>query len=790
MYRVCLVIAAGSALPGLLPEVMPGNWALALLIGTLSFLLLLYLVFSFRTHSSQWLFYSWLTYLALATASFAWGSFYIAHALESQLDPALEGRDLWLAGSISSLVELRPDRMRFRMSPERASLGADLKEPLAEFVSEVQLTWYRPPEWVKKLDAGDYLVVKVRLKRPRGFANPGAFDYHLWQLRQGLGASGYVRKAEGNRTLPEKSTLTLRAQLRRWLVSMDLHNGDLVRALLLGDRTGISAERWQLLRQTGTSHLIAISGLHIGLVAGFGYLLGSGLGRLLALVLPLRAFIAGVLLSALAAVVYSALAGFSLPTQRALVMLLTLLLARLSGRRWRSSAVLSVALAAVLLFDPLAIYDLGFWLSFGAVATLVLVYSGPLAGVNAPRLLRLWRPQWVIFIGLSVPLFLSFGEVPLISPFANMLAIPVVSLLVVPLLFIAVGSALMSPALAATFFTAADTVLSLLFAVLTGLTDTWLAVNATASLSPWAVPLAALAAAGLLLPRPLLPQWLAPALLVLALALPPAPRPALEMTVLDVGQALAVVVRAGDKTLVYDTGLHFSERFDTGRDIIADYLARQGVKSIDKVIVSHAHADHAGGLAGLLNAMPAKKLLIGEPLKSHDNLPLKGKNCHEEPPWQWGEAHFVFVPAPTQASGNNASCVLLISFRDQTLVLSGDMEARRETALLNKIKAQNNPVRLLLAPHHGSRHSSSNTFANRVAAEHVIFSTGYRNRHGHPHAQTLKRYRQAGSQLYNTAEDGAVHFLWYGVEKHPNIRALRRDTWRFWLGEVDVAREL
>lgn len=772
MLRVCLVIAIAAALPGLLPALLPPSLALLLLVVALLSAVAACVVLPSRP--SPWLL------LSLAVAAFVWGSFYCAQRLHGQLAVELEGRDLWVEGRIASLVEVRPDRLRFQLAAHRAFSSAAPDSPLADFPDRIQLTWYRPPEWTASLDQGARLRLQVRLKRPRGFVNPGAFDYHLWQLRQGLGASGYVRAGDHNRLLAPVS-YSARARLRQWLEGFELSQGDLLRALLLGDRSAISPQRWTLLRHTGTSHLVAISGLHIGLVAGFAYLLGLGLGRLLALVWPLRAFVPACALAALAGAAYSALAGFSLPTQRALVMLLVLLLARLGGRQLGAATLLSVALAAVVLLDPLAFYDAGFWLSFGAVATLMLVYSGRRSNRNAPLPLRLWRPQWVIFIGLMAPLLLLFGEQPLLSPLANFIAIPVVSLLVVPALLLAALAGAVSQSLAGAMLLIADTILAGLFGLLEAAAEFLSPLRYTHSLSLWSAPLIVLAVVGLLLPRPLRLQPLAVLLLLIALWLPPAPPPKLEVTVLDVGQALAVVVRAEDNTLVYDTGLHFSERFDTGRDIIADYLARQGVKTIDRVIVSHAHADHAGGVAGLLDAMPVNKLLIGEPLKNQEHLPLHGKNCHGVPPWQWGGVHFSFVPAPTHASGNNASCVLQINFRRQTLLLTGDMDAERESAVLQSIHRQGDPVRLLLAPHHGSRHSSSGTFARRVAAEHVIFSTGYRNRHGHPHPQTLKRYQQAGSQLYNTAGDGAIQFLWYGSDRQPSIRALRRDASRFWL---------
>jgi len=772
MHRISLVIALGVATPGFLPLLLPSSVALSLLVFA-GILLAVIRVFPVLYRSHWWL-------LPLLVAAFSWGNLYCAQRVESQLSTSLEGQDLWVEGRISTLVEAYPDRLRFQLTLRQASTSAG--EPLMDFPQRIQLTWYRPPQWVEALDQGAQLQLQVRLRRPRSFVNPGAFDYHLWQLRHGLGASGYVRAGEGNRLL-EPLSYSTRARLRQWLNSFSLSQADLLGALLLGDRSAITQDRWSLLRQTGTSHLVAISGLHIGLVAGFAYLLGMGAGRCLALIWPVRAFIPASLFAALAAITYSALAGFSLPTQRALVMLLVLLLARLAGKQLGGSTTLSAALAAVILLDPLAFYDVGFWLSFGAVATLILVYSGWRAHTKAPLWIRLWRPQWVIFIGLLAPLLLFFNEQPLLSPLANAFAIPVVSLLAVPPLMLATLLGPISETLAFGLLLLANMTLALVFNVLATLAEQLSFLRYTYALSLWSLPLMVLAILGLLLPNPLRFQPLSVLLLLIALWLPSAPPPQLEVTVLDVGQAMAVVIRVNNKTLVYDTGLHFSERFDTGRDIIADYLSRQRVASIDAVVVSHAHADHAGGLPGLLAAIPAKRLLVGEPLKMSQPLSLAQENCHVASPWQWGEATFLFVSAPAQAEGNDASCVLHINFRGQTILLTGDMERNREWRLLKSIEGQGYPVRLLLAPHHGSRHSSSDRFVQQVAAEHVVFSSGYRNRHGHPHAQTLERYEQASSQLYTTAEDGAVQFIWQGQEVTPTISTQRRNAWQFWLKE-------
>ncbi|MCP8898788.1 DNA internalization-related competence protein ComEC/Rec2 [Gilvimarinus xylanilyticus] len=766
LYWLAAVIA-GLILPGFLPFLLPW-WVCALLLAV-GFVLGAVLA---RFERKDWA--KRLVLLMLVfSAAVSWSNWYGHKLVDNLLPDALVGKDILVQGQIWNQPEVNQRRVRFLLAP---TASADLPRL-------IQLSWYRSPAWAGALEPGDRLELVVRLKPPRSFINPEGFDYRLWQLRRGVGATGYVRDRGQNQLLAQAQAGQnegVRNKLRGWLRAQQPVNLAVLQALLLGDRTLISDTQWQLFRATGTTHLMAISGLHIGLAAAWGYLLGLVLGRVLVLWLPVPAVVFAMALGAAAAWGYAALAGFALPTQRALAMLLMFYVARLSGLRIGGAQVLMLAAAAVLLLDPLSIYDPGFWLSFVAVAALVLAFSGLVSASSRGRLQVLWRPQWVAFIALLVPLGLFFDQWSLVSPLANIIAIALVSVWVVPALFTAALLGYVWLPAAGVFLWLADTGLSVLGWWLNGLqrlaTATGFPAVWDTRLTPAGALLLALACALLLLPASLRlrPQAF---VLLIALWLLPRPQPALlQVSVMDVGQGLAVVIYAGDKTLVYDTGPWFGDSFNAGADIVAPYVLASGREKIDALVVSHSHSDHAGGAPGLLEALPVDRFYAGEALeylREADEQRLV--SCHLAKPWQWQDYRFRFIPGVAGSEGNNASCVLVIEWRGVRLLLPGDIERARERTLARQLA----PVDFLLVPHHGSKSSSSAALLSSIRPDLAVVSSGYRNRHGHPHQQVVERYRGVGSRVYNTAQHGAVQILFDG-ERAPQIITWRQRTRRYW----------
>ncbi|WJW76777.1 DNA internalization-related competence protein ComEC/Rec2 [Thiohalobacter sp. IOR34] len=680
------------------------------------------------------------------------------HPPPELLDAALEGQDLLLRGSLVSLPAADTARQRFRFRAEARRVGNDWQP----FHHELRLSWYRAP---LRLGAGDRWQFRVRLKRPRGFANPGGFDYGRWLRRQGFTATGYVRPSPDNRRLGAASGLPL-LKLRQHLLrqidrALEGRAGQgVVTALALGQREGIDPAQWQRLRATGTAHLVAISGLHVGLLAGLGFLLGRGLwSRSSHLTRRLAAQRAGALSAIALATAYALLAGFSIPTQRALLMVTLAGLVLLLGRPLRPMPLFGTALLGVLLLDPHAVQDPGFWLSFTAVGLLLwagLGRRGPRPPL--PRLQALLRSSLLLTVGLAPVTALAFGQAAWLSPLANLLAIPWVTLLVVPLSLL--GTALLGIGveaggtllrLAAGGFEALDRVLGWL-AALPGAAG-WLPPP-----EPVALLLAVTGVLWLAAPRGFPGRWVAGLLLLpLLLLRPPQPPPGHAwFSLLDVGQGLAAVVRTRNHVLVYDTGPRFASGFETGSAVLRPFLLQAGLRAVDLLIVSHGDNDHIGGARGLTRSLPVYQVISSVPQRLDWR---RAARCDRPRRWSWDGVGFELIhPAGRRRwRGNNASCVLRVVAADgQALLLPGDIEAAAERALLHGTADLG--ADLLVVPHHGSRTSSTAAFIERVGPRYALFAVGYRNRFGFPRPEIAARYRQRGIRLLDTATAGAIHF--------------------------------
>lgn len=756
-----LALALGIALSALLPALPALHW-----FWLLPFLPLL-----------LWRSGGWRPGLLLVALGFFWGMACGHWQLAHRLPPAYQDTDLTVIGTFVGLPDHDPRRERVLMAVE--SLQTPEGKPLPLPLRHIRVSWYGGPT----LHSGERWRLRLRLKRPRGFVNPAGFDYQLWLMRQHVDATGYVRAAPENRRLSPANARSLshwRERARNWLIEHpSLKHPALLSALLVGDRSGLSEAQWALLTETGTNHLLAISGLHVGFVAVLGFVLGAGLGRLFNLGLCGGvASVTGHVLALGLAFGYSALAGFSIPTQRALIMVVVAQVALLCRRRVRAMDALSLALLAVLMVDPLAVFDNGFWLSFSAVAVLLLAFGGRRSGGKGARpaaLRRLFEAQWVIFVGLLVPLLLLTGEATLLSPLANTLAIPIVTLLVVPWLLGAVAVSPLMPAVGSWGLWCADRGLELLLWWLERFDPLRSQALVHPTVTGATLTLALLGVVLCLLPRGLPARWLGLPAIVLALALPGATAPALRVTMLDVGQGLAVVVQTPDHSLVYDTGPAYSDRMNAGSAIIAPYLRGLGVSRLDSVVISHRHDDHAGGFSGLSREIGVERLWAGEPSR------LAGaKSCHRRAQWRWNAVHFRFLHAgfPETPNANNHSCVLWIHYRDQHIVLAGDIEREVEWRLVGQ-GVLPEALALLQVPHHGALSSSTPVWVAHTRPELALVSAAYQGRHGHPAKDVVERYRARGSQVLNTATHGALIFEWdqKGKRSEYFARVHRRRWW-------------
>ena len=712
-----------------------------------------------------------------ALGGFLWAFLHAAWILDDILPKQLEGVDVEVEGTIASLVERDSRRARFEFLPTKLNYG----EQQLTAPHRLLLSWYGdPPE----LSVGDRWQLTVRLKRPHGFMNPGGFDYEKWLFQQRIHATGYVRTKATQTFLGSEWYSRPADRLRQHLQhQIGAYLGDhpfrgLIAALAIGDRSTIHDQQWEVLTRTGTNHLMAISGLHIGLVAGMVFFLGrllwSWLGRA-PLLLPAPR--AAALIALLAAAGYAALAGFSIPTQRALIMIGVIMTALLLQRQINPSQGLALALGGVLLIDPMAVITVGFWLSFAAVAIILYGLGG------RPHKKRGWRQwgrvQWVVSLGLLPLLAFSFQQAPLLSPLANLIAVPWVSLSVVPLTLLGIIALLLYPPLGGWLLLQAANLLGWLWPILQRLADAPVAQWQLPAEPPlWSLLAAVIGVLWMLAPRGIPARWVGAGwALPLVLTSPQQPQQGEAwFTLLDVGQGLAAVVQTRNHTLVYDTGPRFSDHFDTGQAVLVPFLRREGIATLDMLIVGHGDNDHIGGADSLLQEYPAARLLTTVPEK----LPEGAELCRRGQSWHWDGVQFsILHPAQEQtAAGNNASCVLKIETAAASLLLTGDIERRAERRLVATDPAAL-AATILVAPHHGSKTSSSQQFIDAVDPDYVLFPAGYRNRFHHPHPKVVERYLANRVQMLDSARHGAIRFRLgrEGLSPPESFRLLARRYW-------------
>lgn len=718
--------------------------------------------------------------LAIVLLGAGWTGFGVHLAMQPRLDSALEGKTVRVTGCIETVDPLSSGPSRsFRFAIDRLNSGAGWQD----FPARAQLRWYEP---VPVLEPGQCRELRVRLKQPHGYANPGGFDRERWWFRQRIRVTGYVRAEVGKPTsvVPPSGPF---GRLRRRLIgyfSSDTAPASraLLQALTVGDRSAISPAQWAVLNATGTTHLLAISGLHISLVAGLVFLLA----RRGVAVLPWLSqwFAAGqvaALFAMAAALAYAELSGFAIPSRRAVLMTGVFLLAVVAKRRTGFLQSLCLAAAVTLLIDPLSMLSAGWWLSFWAV--LVIAWLGGGRCGRRRGVLRWCGLQLALAIGMLPVMLLVFQRVSLVAPLANWLAVPVVGMLVVPLaLFGVLAYALYEPA-GTWVFTMAGRVLDGLWPVLQWMARADHAVW-NSHFPVWWTLVPALAGLGLLLaPRGIPARW-AGAVLLLPMLLVRAAHPepgGFRMTLLDVGQGLSAVVETAGHTLVYDTGPAFGDGFDTGRAVVVPFLHQRGVRRLDALVISHGDNDHIGGARSLLAAYPAGAILSSVP----DRLPVTGRQarrCRRGLHWAWDGVQFRIL-SPVRAergSGNNRSCVLRVTNRGGgSVLLSGDIERATERELLHT-QSERLAAQVLVVPHHGSNTSSTAAWIRAVAPRFALVPDGYLNRYRFPAAAVVRRYRDAGAVVLETGRKGAISVTFGAHDATPRVLAWRDRYTPYW----------
>lgn len=745
MLRFCLFLLAGAYALELLPELPPAPWRWPALAASLALL-------AARPRAGR------LVAPLSAAGAFLLGAILVwSAALDvraGRLAPRLEGQSIAVTARVTEFPQARGGSVRFLASLDEPGLP-----------ERVRLTWYEPPH---SLQLGETWRLTVRLRRPRGYVNPLRFDYELWLARQRIGATGYVVAGPDNGRIDEAGT-GRRAALRRYLtarITDTLGRNDasaVLMAITVGARHEISAAQWERYAISGTSHLMAISGLHIGLAAGaawvLAWLLAAPLCRNRS---PRDAAAAGALL---AACLYAWVSGFAVPAQRAMLMSLPVTLAFLLRREPAADRVVALACLVVVAGDPLAIHAPGFKLSFAAVAVLLWlarqrVFEPAGCAASPPRraafaLRRLAALQCCLLLGLLPLTAAIFGRVPVAAPLVNLLVLPLFNFVTVPAglfgLMLDGPLAPLGDLLLEAAWHSVRLVLALVAAA-AGLPGARVGVAATGGLMAVVVLLAVLWAAA----PPGFPgrrlALIAAAAVCLHRPAPPPPG-CFDLSVLDVGQGLAVVLRTQHRALLYDTGPSFRGGGDAAGFVVLPYLGMLGVEVLDLLVVSHDHADHAGGVRTVLDAVEVRQILTGGPLAGAGRSQLA---CRSGQAWLWDGVRFAVMHPGLypRTSTNNSSCVLEVRAGEHGVLLTGDIEGGVENHLARTGALAR--VDVVVVPHHGSGTSSRPALVDALRPSLAIASAGHGNRWGFPAREVVDRWEEAGARVLNTAVSGAV----------------------------------
>lgn len=676
-------------------------------------------------------------------------------------------------GYICSIPNYQHDNWRFDFC-----LSELAGSPISKLSNnKLRIRWGKyaipPPEPPR---AGQYWNIQVKVRPIHGKLNPAGFDYERWLVAEGFIGTAAIKKQAHrvNDFSPSSLFHSWRHNVYDYLNSFlpDSNQKPLMTALLMGERATITQQQWQVLQDSGTSHLLAISGLHVGIASIWSYWIVLFLWKrsaFLCLLMPAQRV--AEITSILGALTIVLLSGLGLPAQRALIMLLIFIGSRWIGLNLSLASVLGFAIIVILIVDPFAPLSISFWLSFSAVFTIALVLSRLFKEVKG--WLSWLKVNWYLYLAMIPIGLLFFEKISWVAIIANLVLIPLTSFVTTPILYLAALISLISGVLAKYLFLLAD--YSLMFTswfqqFLSNYNLGQVGINSDLAII---VLLSAVLVLSLMPAKSLSKSPIAAIFCVLALSvLEPRKLTRFEMWVFDIGQGLAIYIDTPEGNLLFDTGWG-DQDYAAARTSIMPFLTQQQILTLNKVILSHGDADHAGSLEYLLNNVEVATLISGEPIPNHTT-----KDCHKMQPWRWGAVNFKFLNHTDgkRYLGNNSSCVLSIEINGHKMLLPGDIEKSAENRLIaNGVQTHD----LVIAPHHGSKTSSTREFISRVYPQHVIFSTGYDNHWQFPKRSIVRRYQAIQSKIWVTHQDGAIRVR-ISENNQLIVSSLRAEKPRFW----------
>ena len=765
----------------------------------------------------------------LFVVGFAWNALYAENRLKNVLATELEGKELTLKGRVVALPQSNPSGAKFAFEVDEAFSG---KEALNHFPERIYLSWqpaWRNPQAIPEVIPGQRWKIMAKLKRPYGSLNQHTFDFERWSFHQDFGASGSVRSGE---LLLDKdiawTEFELRMELARWhlrkkiqsMLPDDARYVGVLIALVMGDQNAIDQDDWQVFNATGIGHLISISGLHVTMLAGVGASFAAFIWRRRTwpLIAPVSkvAAVAGFV----TAFIYAWLAGFQIPAQRTMYMVGVVAFALWTGRNPRSFDIWWWALAFVLLIDPMAPYTPGFWLSFGAVAAILYAMgdSSGLLGIPTGKefethwmhrmgqaLREACRVQAVVTLALLPLTLYWFYQVSIVSPLANAFAIPLVSYIVTPL---AIAGALLPEFIGRWLLLPAHASMEYLAVILEWMASWSWSVAWSKQPEWWMLVIAGCGIVYAIRPGPIGETWRG-RLLGILLSIPLFFWPSqlfgdvhlaqgeFRASVFDIGQGTAVLIETANRKLLYDTGPIQGKKDDAGQRIILPYLRGQGIYHIDRMVISHSDSDHIGGAATLLKSIQFDLMMGSLPsanplLQNLYKRKIPALPCRFGQSWKWDGVEFVIwhpheeTVFTDQYPGkpNEMSCVLEVRNQQSSLWLTGDVEKQGEAEITERLDEKmlheiGDRELIFMAPHHGSKTSSSLALLQRLEPHQAFAQNGYRNRYGHPHPDVTARYQGLGIPFHQTPKTGAQTWLFKNNSKS-STQFLRHDIKRIW----------
>ncbi|WP_255531219.1 DNA internalization-related competence protein ComEC/Rec2 [Polynucleobacter sp. UK-Gri1-W3] len=765
----------------------------------------------------------------LFTMGFAWNARYAEYRLENILAVELEGKELILEGRVAALPQSSSSGAKFAFEIDKMSVGSKY---LNHSPKRIYLSWqpaWRNPQAIPEVIPGQRWKFKAKLKRPYGSLNPYTFDFERWSFQQDFGASGSIRFGE---LLLDKdiawTEFELRMEYARWhlrqkiqaMLPSDARYAGVLIALVMGDQNAINQDDWQVFNATGIGHLISISGLHVTMLAGFGASLAAFIWR--RRTLPLIAPVGKVAAASgfLTAFIYAWLAGFQIPAQRTMYMVGVVAFALLTGRNPRSFDIWWWALAFVLLIDPMAAYTPGFWLSFGAVAAILYAMgnSTGLLGIPTGKELEVhWklrifqalreacRVQAVVTLALLPFTLYWFYQVSVVSPLANAFAIPLVSYIVTPL---AIVGALLPEFMGRWLLWPAHASMEYLGVVLEWMAGWSWAVIWSRQPDWWMLALSGVGIVYAIRPGDIGDSWKR-RLLAIALSAPLFIWPTtfirnadlsqgeFRANVLDIGQGTAVLIETANRRLLYDTGPIQGKKDDAGQRVILPYLRGRGINHVDRMVISHSDSDHVGGAATLLKQIRFDSMMGSLPksnplLQNLQARKIPAIPCRFGQRWAWDGVDFVIWHPNSETvfadqypgKPNEMSCVLEVRNQQSSVWLTGDVEKQGEADITERLDAKalneiGDRELIFMAPHHGSKTSSSLALLKRLEPHQAFAQNGYQNRYGHPHPDVTARYKNLDIPFYQTPQTGAQTWLFKNNAKS-STQFWRHDIKRIW----------